>query len=114
MKSFYGKEEAKVIQGIALLMMFACHFLTNFYFTQENKELYRWSGLIIDDLMIELHIQKAGQFCRALFAFVSGYAIYINREHYCHFKYCLKRIGKFLFRYWTVLFIFYWGGVYVW
>lgn len=110
MKQFLSREDAKTIQGLAVLLIFCCHFLTNYYFSEENRALYNWCSLKVNGLTLELHIQRASQLCRILFAFVSGYAIYVNRDNYRNIKYSLKAACKFLVRYWIILFFFMLAG----
>lgn len=103
----YGKKEAKIIQGFGLLLIFCCHFLTPFFFTENDKLKYQFSDILIFQIPIELYIQKFANSCRAIFAFCTGYALYTKRECYKSVKYSFAKTIKILVNYWIVLIPFY-------
>lgn len=101
---FLGRKEAKLIAGVAILMMMFHHI---FGFSE-----YRINGndfiesITIQGISIERMIAAFGKLCVALFAFCSGYAIWKRQEDYLHIREISSRIIRFLYNYWIILALF--------
>ena len=100
----YGKQEATMIAGIAIILMFIHHFF--------GFEEYRFYGngfyepVKIGGISIERMLAAFGKLCVAIFAFNSGVAIWKKRNNYISPKALLVRASKFLLNYWIVMFLF--------
>lgn len=103
-KSFYGREEAKMMAGIALVMMLVHHF---FGFPDYRlEENYFYEPLQMGGVSLERIFAGAGKLCVAIFAFTSGYAIWRNRFKYNSIKSVTQRGLRFLVNYWVIAGIF--------
>lgn len=102
---FYGKEEARIMAGIALLMMLIHHFFGFQYYRLDSNWFYE--PFKIAGVSLERIFASAGKLCVAIFAFMSGYAIWINRKKYIGLKYVAGRAAEFLLNYWIIVFLFY-------
>lgn len=70
---FYGKADAKMINGLAILLMMTHHF---FGFDSWLQPDVHWvSAFSIGGIEVERMIAGFGKLCVGLFAFGSGYAI---------------------------------------
>ena len=101
--TFLDKKAANIIKGIAILLMLIHHFwgFPN-WITESNKYL----PILGNYYNLEIIIGAFGKICVSMFAFITGYAIYINRAKYANLKYRLKIISKFLLNYWIFAFGF--------
>ncbi len=100
----YGKEDSKIIAGIAILLMFVHHI---FGFQHILRPDVSWTGIqITDEYSLEYILARFGKICVALFAFNTGYAMYKNRQSFADFNNRLVRIVKFLIAYWICYLLF--------
>lgn len=97
----YGKEEAKMIAGVAIVMMLVHHFFGFADYRLEGNWFYE--SLMVGGVSVERIFASAGKLCVAIFSFSSGYAIWVNRESFTRFQSVGKRILKFLLNYWIIL-----------
>ncbi len=95
----YGKEQSNLIAGIAILLMMVHHF---FSFSELPREGI-CEPLIPPDLVLKL--ASFGKMCVAIFAFNTGYAMWVRRQDYTYAK-IPKRIFKFLLQYWVICLLF--------
>ena len=98
--SEYGKLESIRIKGIAIICMYVLHFFAHpDWILAENmyRTLTPWGAVILPML------SNFGHICVALFAFTSGYAMYIQREKYAHLQYRICKCFTFLIQYWFVI-----------
>lgn len=102
-KDFLNKKVSNIIKGIAIILMLIHHFwgFPN-WIIESNKHSY----IIINSLKIEVIIGGFGKICVSMYAFITGYAIYINRNKYSSLKYRIIRIVRFLLNYWIFAFGF--------
>lgn len=111
MKPFtYGKRESDIIKGIAIILMFV-HHLFGFPMWIDTANLYK--GIEIHGYVIEEVIAVFCKVCVGLFAFTSGYAMFVHSERYKKIKNCLARALQFLVQYWVVFLFFLVVGVIV-
>lgn len=103
MMSEYGKKESVRIKGIAIIYMFALHFFAHpDWIEQENM----YVTLTNNGADILLMLSNFGHICVALFAFTSGYAMYVQREKYNSFEFRAKKCFSFIIQYWFVVVAF--------
>lgn len=110
-QDWYGKSEAKILAGIAVLWMMCHHF---FGFSNFLRDDVRWIPMFAGDgfhFDVELIVAGAGNFCVAMFAFQSGYVAWKNRVNFSRLHFCLSRICKFLCFYWFVCALFWIYGI---
>lgn len=93
-----SRNDSLKLKGVAIIMMFWHHLFGcgDFLTLPENKWFTILGGF--ND-----HIGWGLKLCIAVYAFVSGYALYIS--YFKNNASLLKRLGKFLITYWTMLFI---------
>lgn len=103
-KSFYGREEAKMMAGIALVMMLVHHFFGFPDYRLEGNCFYE--PLQIGGISLERILASSGKLCVAIFAFTSGYAIWSNRGNYDSLKSVAQRAIRFLVNYWVIAILF--------
>ena len=102
---WYRKEYAQVIAGMAILLMVAHHF---FGFRDYLLPGVAWIPLCkIAGIEVERIIAAFGKICVSLYAFNSGYVMWVNRNDYRRLSYRLGRLLKFLVAYWVVGLLFY-------
>lgn len=97
----YGKTEAQMIAGVAIVMMLVHHFFGFADYRLDGNWIYE--PVKIGGVSVERIFASAGKLCVAIFAFSSGYAIWINRESFAKYKSIGKRTLKFLLNYWIIL-----------
>lgn len=103
-KPFYGKQEAKMIAGIAIILMVCHHF---FGFPETLTDGNRFTYLLsIRSVTAPQFFASFGKLCVAIFAFCSGYALWVGRDSYKNPKAVAHRGMKFLISYWVVLALF--------
>ncbi len=101
--SFYGKNEAKIVGGIALIMMFIHHFAQPSLVP--TGETYH-SLLVLNGINIDFEIAYFCKLCVAIFAFTTGYALWLNRGNAFAIKSLFFRVFNFLASYWLVYLLF--------
>lgn len=99
----YGKKEANFIKGIAIVMMFTHHF---FRFLQWINDANMYHGITINGIIVEQEIAFICKICVGLFAFTSGYAMFVNKNRYEKWSSCAQKAFKFLVQYWVVVAVF--------
>lgn len=104
----YGKREANLIKGIALIMMFAHHL---FGFRSWILEENMYQGLVYHGKIIEQLIATFFKLCVGLFSFTTGYAMFVQKDKYSRFSYCVKKAVTFLIHYWVIFAVFLIVGV---
>ena len=107
----YGKEESKLVAGIAIILMFFHHL---FGFPDFLRDDVSWQGLrITEEYTIEYAFARFCKICVALFAFNTGYAMYKNRNRLMLLNERILRLAKFLISYWVCYFFFIIYGIIV-
>lgn len=106
---FLGRKEAKLIAGVAILMMIF-HHLFGFPIWLLRGNTFTES-ITVCNISIERMIAAFGKICVALFAFSSGYVIWKKQEDYRKLHKVLNRIARFLFNYWVIFALFMLYGV---
>lgn len=96
----YGKTEARMIAGVAIVMMLVHHFFGFADYRLEGNWFYE--PLTVCGVSIERIFASAGKLCVTVFAFSSGYAMWVNRKSFSRFRSVGKRALKFLLNYWVV------------
>lgn len=97
----YGKTEAQMIAGVAIIMMLVHHFFGFADYRLDGNWIYE--PVKIGGVSVERIFASAGKLCVAIFAFSSGYAIWVNRKSFAGYKSIGKRALKFLLNYWIIL-----------
>ena len=97
----YGKTEAQMIAGVAIVMMLVHHFFGFADYRLDGNWIYE--PVKIGGVSLERIFASAGKLCVAIFAFSSGYAIWVNRKSFAGYKSIGKRALKFLLNYWIIL-----------
>lgn len=101
---FFGHKEAKLIAGIAVIMMMFHHFF-GFpdYRTCSNDFIESFN---IAGVSFERMLAAFGKLCVAIFAFSSGYVICKMQQNYKSVRMRFIRIEKFLLSYWVIFALF--------
>lgn len=115
MKDGITKEQSKMIQGMAILMMLYHHLFA----TPEIFGIEYFSLLNIGGINVEQKMAYFFKICVGIYAFVSGYGMYRsvekikeeNRDSFfklliAEYKAVLKKLWAFFLQYWLVFFIF--------
>lgn len=100
---FLDKRASNIIKGIAIILMIIHHF---WGFPNWIIESNNYSPILTSYPGIELIIGDFGKICVAMYAFITGYAIYINKDKYTILRYRIKKIIRFLLNYWIFAFGF--------
>lgn len=100
----FGKQEAQIISGCAILMMIIHHFFGFKEFLVNGNSYV--SLFSIGGIEFECMLAAFGKLCVAIFAFCSGYAIWVVSSQYTSWPRIFKRIGKFLQAYWIICILF--------
>ncbi len=80
----YGKDEAKMIAGIAIILMFFHHM---FGFPNYLRPDVSWNGIpIFGSYKLEYIFAQFAKVCVALFAFNTGYAMYTSSASFLNGK----------------------------
>lgn len=109
MKYFqYGKRESDIIKGIAIIMMFWHHF---FCFPAWISKTNMYIGIHIHGISPEFILAGFCKVCVGLFAFTTGYAMFVNKKRYERCRYCILKAFQFLIQYWIIMIIFFILGV---
>lgn len=77
----YGKTEAQMIAGVAIVMMLVHHFFGFADYRLDGNWVYE--PIKIGGISLERIIASAGKLCVAIFAFSSGYAIWGESQRLC-------------------------------
>lgn len=101
----YSRREARLIAGIAILLMLCLHFFSDDSLTPVS-DWYASVGTM-GGKSIEFRLSVIGQLCVGLFAFNSGYVIYKSADLYKNYRHNLGRIAKLLTGYWLVMAAFF-------
>lgn len=101
---FYGKREAQMIAGIAIILMVTHHVFGFCEYRLPDNSF--WEPIVIRGISIERMLAAFGKICVSIFAFSSGYAIWIRTSDYNSFRSVTIRIFKFLLNYWIILGLF--------
>ncbi len=102
---WYRKEYAQVIVGVAILLMVAHHF---FGFSDYLLPGVSWIPVgKIAGIEVERIVGAFGKICVSLYAFNSGYVMWVNRDDYRRLTYRTSRLLRFLAAYWIVGLLFY-------
>lgn len=100
-REFYGKEEATMLGGVAVLMMMWGHF---FSWNLDNPiDLYplgAWEKKITEI------VAYCGMLRVRIYAFITGYALWLGMKNYSSVKNRYKRLLKFLLGYWIICLLF--------
>lgn len=99
----YGKRESDWIKAIAIAMMLFHHL---FGFPQWILDENMYIGIACDGTTLERIVAVFCKLCVGLFAFTTGYAMYIQRERYKKLTFRLKRAWQFLLQYWLIFALF--------
>lgn len=101
--AWYGKESARFVSGIAILLMIAHHF---FGFKEYLRPDVDWIPLCkVAGIEIERYVAAFGKICVSLFAFNSGYVLWTRSADYS-LKKRTTRLLNFLIGYWLVCCLF--------
>ena len=95
-----SKETSEVIKGVAIIMMLVHHFWNpilspdlNFWYFQGNLNIFAISS-------------DFSKICVAVFAFLNGYVMFLNRDKYKNTKYICQKGIRFLVDYWIIAILF--------
>lgn len=103
-KDWYGKQEATLVSGVAILLMLAHHF---FGFKDYLADNVGWISLgSLAGYEIERIIAAFGKICVSIFAFNSGYVIWCQRSRYQTWYQRVHRSILFLISYWIICALF--------
>lgn len=101
MTPYFGKDQSKMLGGLAILLMIWHHLFT---WHSGNVEIIYAFG---DYGQSATFISGAfGNICVQIFAIISGYALFIRPEAYRTWKQRGVRLLKFLLTYWIILALF--------
>lgn len=104
----YGKREANLIKGVAIIMMFIHHL---FGFPNWITEQNMYVGTTFCGVAISYVVAQFCKLCVGLFAFTTGYSMFVQKERYSTFSLCLLRAIRFLKQYWLIYICFLIVGV---
>ena len=109
MNSFnYGKREANLIKGIAIILMLVHHL---FGFPEWIDDGNMYTGITVHGIVLEQAFAEFCKICVGLYAFTTGYAIFVNHKQYAKWSGRLHKMLKFLLQYWVVMVLFLIAGV---
>ena len=100
---YFGKREVQLIKGIAIISMFYHHF---FGFPSWLASEIDFIHTYIAGKCIEQGIASFGKICVGIFAFTSGYALFVQNESERSLKSIIKKAAIFLGNYWSIFLIF--------
>lgn len=100
----FTKKKSVMLSGIAVMLMVYHHlFLFGTWRINEVGWDY-WFGHI--GMGLSEYTAQFGSICVPIFAFMSGYAMWINKKGYSSWQSRMKRLGKFLLIYWVTCALF--------
>lgn len=102
-KYFIDKEGSLMLKGLAITLMFY-HHLFGFPFWIAEANMY--IGTSFHGHILQEALGLVGKICVAIFAFISGYALYVNRQRYSKGRDFINKAVEFLLQYWVVFAIF--------
>lgn len=108
MQFAFGKKESQLIKGVAIIAMFYHHF---FGFAQWLAPECDFSHTYVNGRCVEYDIASFCKICVGIYAFVSGYASFVQDAKFRNIKSIIKRILSFLCNYWFVFTIFILFGI---
>lgn len=94
------KEESNMIKGIAIILMMIHHFWSSM---QPIPLKFDLMGLQIYN--IELIVGAICKICVSLFAFLTGWVLYLNPK-YMSYSYSFKKAKSFIINYWIAELVF--------
>ena len=100
-----SKDESNMIKGVAVILMMVHHFWSGM---QPIPSKIAIMGGVIPN--VELYIGAMCKICVSLFAFLTGWVLYLNPK-YRSYKYNFTKAKSFVLDYWIVEFIFILVGV---
>lgn len=95
-KILFDKKCTTIIKGIAIVLM-VCHHMWGF------ETLRDFDGIWIDLAPILIALGKAGKICVAVFAFISGYGIYLSYDKKRNVLSLYKKIMSVMFHFWRTV-----------
>ena len=108
MKYTFGKKESQLIKGVAIIAMFFHHFFGfSTWLTTDSYFVHTYIG----GRCIESDIAAFCKICVAIYAFVSGYALFVQNSNAKNIKSLIKRIFSFLSNYWVIFCVFILFGI---
>lgn len=97
---WYGKTASSMMAGIAVLLMLCHHF---FGFKEYLLPAVKWISVgTVGGIEVERILAAFGKICVSIFAFNTGYVIWVKQSDYLNYRNTTKRILKFLSKYWIV------------
>lgn len=96
------KKDSDLLKGIAIIMMMIHHFWNPI--TQPIPLKICLGDVIMPN--VEVYIAKTCKVCVSIFAFLSGYVLWLNREKNSSFSYIGNKVRSFLLNYWLIEMIF--------
>ncbi len=104
LKITYGAEQAKIISGVAILLMFFHHIIggCGIGWLKDGVSITTTSimGFTLDGVL-----GMYGKMCVSLYAFNTGYAMYSNPKSFTYPN-ILMKAAKFLISYWFICLLF--------
>lgn len=104
-KVFFDKTDAKIISGVAIILMLAHHMFSFPNVINDGVKIVDFIR-INDYLTISQYIGYFCKICVPMFAFMSGYALWVNRKSFSSYRNLKKRGTKFLVQYWIIYLLF--------
>ena len=105
---FLDKNATTLLRAVAIVFMIVHHMVGFPDWVSAENARFVWS---LNGHNIEWEFAMFCKLCIGIYAFITGYAAYINREKYCSIRYCFKKIMTFLLSYWVVYALFLLYGV---
>lgn len=103
MQFAFGKQQAQQMKGIAIIAMFFHHFFGfPTWLAPENNFVHTYIG----QRCLESDIASFFKICVGIYAFVSGYALFVQGNKHSGIKHIAKRAFKFLTGYWLIFLLF--------
>lgn len=99
----YKKFEYKFIKSSAIIMMLYHHMFGFVSWILKSNMYFRYK---IGNHTLQVILARYCKLCVGLFAFQTGYAMYLKSDEYSSYKSVIKKIMNFLIRYWIVFLIF--------
>lgn len=97
----FDKNHSQMIKGIVVLIMIFHHLFTNPKWIIEGVSFF---SLSVGKMSVEQYIAGYGKICIAIFAFISGYGLYIKaKEGQLIRKYILVHLGGIMLKWWLVV-----------
>lgn len=97
MKRYLDKDKTLLIKGIAIILMIIHHFFA-FAGWRRSDIPYITFSQTVDQFLGDF-----GKICVYIYAFITGYSIFINSKKFLDWKYRLQKIISILVNYWVIL-----------